>query len=140
MRVAPALRDAGTQSNEVGVGATPLLLRTEGTYSSPILPVQQMRVTRAGMRCIGNRADPGAPAFDWRLLANGYLDRRLYDRQIVDTHLPFDQLRMLSHINAKAKAADRDPHFHSEYAMGCPTRDLKNRDAAVSHSTPTFGE
>jgi hypothetical protein len=64
--------------------------------------------------------DPGAPAFDWRLLANGYLDRRLYDRQLVDTRLPFDELRLLSQINAKAKAADRDPAFSQRIREGLP--------------------
>ena len=29
----------------------------------------------------GKHVDPDAPPFDWRLFANGYLDRRLYDRQ-----------------------------------------------------------
>ena len=65
------------------------------------------------------RVDPGA-SFDWRLLANGYLDRSLYERQIIDTRLPFDELRMLSHINAKAKAADRDPEFSQRIREGLP--------------------
>ena len=65
------------------------------------------------------RVDPGA-SFDWRLLANGYLDRSLYERQIIDTHLPFDELRTLSHINAKAKAADRDPAFSQRIREGLP--------------------
>ncbi len=64
--------------------------------------------------------EPGTPPFDWRLLANGYLDRRLYDHHIVDTHLPFDELRTLSHINAKAKAADRDPAFSHRIREGLP--------------------
>jgi hypothetical protein len=65
------------------------------------------------------RVNPGA-SFDWRLLANGYLDRSLYERQIIDTRLPFDELRMLSHINAKAKAADRDPAFSQRIREGLP--------------------
>ncbi len=64
--------------------------------------------------------EPGAPPFDWRLLANGYLDRRLYDRSIVDTHLPFEELRRLSHINGKAKAADGDLAFSQRIREGLP--------------------
>ena len=64
--------------------------------------------------------DPDAPPFDWRLLANGYLDQRLYDRSIVDTHLPFEELRRLSHINAKAKAADGDLAFSQRIREGLP--------------------
>ncbi len=67
-----------------------------------------------------DHVDPGAPPFDWRLLANGYADRLLYDRHIVDTRLPFNELRTLSHINAKAKAADRDPAFSQRIREGLP--------------------
>jgi len=31
--------------------------------------------------------------FDWRLLANGYLDTLLYERKVVDKSLPFAQLK-----------------------------------------------
>ena len=64
--------------------------------------------------------DSDAPPFDWRLLANGYLDRRLYDRSIVDTHLPFEEWRRLSHINDKAKAADGDLAFSQRIREGLP--------------------
>jgi hypothetical protein len=67
-----------------------------------------------------DHVDPGAAPFDWRLLANGYADRLLYDRHIVDTRLPFNELRTLSHINAKAKAADRDPAFSQRIREGLP--------------------
>jgi hypothetical protein len=64
--------------------------------------------------------DPDAPPIDWRLLANGYLDGRLYDRGIVDTSLPFEDLRRLSQIDGKAKAADRDPEFSQRIREGLP--------------------
>ncbi|HSV57997.1 MAG TPA: DUF4105 domain-containing protein [Variovorax sp.] len=64
--------------------------------------------------------DPDAPPFDWRLLANGYLDQRLYERSIVDTSLPFAELRSLSHIDGKAKAAQRDPAFSERIREGLP--------------------
>ena len=64
--------------------------------------------------------DPDAPPLDWRLFANGYLDQRLYDRSIVDTSLPFEELRSLSRIDDKAKAADRDPAFSQRIREGLP--------------------
>jgi hypothetical protein len=64
--------------------------------------------------------DPDAPPFDWRLLANGYLDQRLYERGIVDTSLPFAELRSLSHIDGKAKAAQLDPAFFQRIREGLP--------------------
>jgi hypothetical protein len=64
--------------------------------------------------------DPDAPPFDWRLLVNGYGDRLLYERGNIDTHLPFEQLRALSLINARAKAADQDPAFSERIREGLP--------------------
>ena len=64
--------------------------------------------------------DPDAPPFDWRLLANGYLDRRLYERSIVDTRLPFEELARSSQIDARAKAADQDPAFSQRIREGLP--------------------
>ena len=64
--------------------------------------------------------DPDAPPFDWRLLANGYLDQRFYEAGIVDTRLPFEELRRVSHIDARAKAADGDPAFSQRIRQGLP--------------------
>ena len=58
--------------------------------------------------------------FDWRLLANGYGDQMLYERGRIDTRLPFDELRAKSHINARAKALDRDPGFSQGIREGLP--------------------
>ena len=41
--------------------------------------------------------------FDWRLLANGYLDRLAYERGMVDTSVPFEELRARSEVTARAK-------------------------------------
>ncbi len=43
--------------------------------------------------------------FDFRVLANGRLDRALYDDGLLDRSLPFDQLRRLALINDIANAA-----------------------------------
>ncbi len=61
-----------------------------------------------------------APSVDWRLLANGYGDQMLYERGTLDTRVPFAVLREKSHINAKAKALDRDPEFSKGIREGLP--------------------
>ena len=63
---------------------------------------------------------PNAPRLDWRLFANGYGDQMLYEHGMIDTHLPFDKLRALSHINVRAKALDRDPNFSTGIREGLP--------------------
>ena len=49
--------------------------------------------------------------FDWRILANGYIDELGYERGQIDTSLPFAELRRRSDITSRAKAA---------YAYGAP--------------------
>jgi hypothetical protein len=53
----------------------------------------------------------GAQAWNWRILANGHLDELLYQRNSIDTSLPFAELRARSEITEKAKAAGHDPAF-----------------------------
>ena len=64
--------------------------------------------------------DPNPPRVDWRLLANGYGDQMLYERGKIDTRQPFAELRALSNIDARAKAADRDPDFSQKIRAGLP--------------------
>lgn len=46
--------------------------------------------------------NPGALPTDWRLIANGHLDKLLYERNSIRTDMPFSDLRQLSHINQRA--------------------------------------
>ena len=62
---------------------------------------------------------PGNP-WDWRILANGYLDELGYERGMIDTSLPFRLLRARSEITAKAQAADQDPAFSQRLREGPP--------------------
>ncbi len=57
---------------------------------------------------------------DWRLVVNGYIDEMLYERQEIDTQLPFAELKKRSYINPKAQAADRDPAFSQLIRAGLP--------------------
>ncbi|TCM64440.1 DUF4105 domain-containing protein [Rhizobium sp. BK068] len=48
--------------------------------------------------------DPGIP-LDWRIIASGYLPDYLYDRGLVRTDLPLDQVRKQAAISSRALAA-----------------------------------
>ena len=50
---------------------------------------------------------PGSP-FDWRLLANGYLDEMLYEQGALDTSRPFAELRARSDVTERARACGRE--------------------------------
>ena len=58
--------------------------------------------------------------FDWRILANGYLDALAYQRGQIDTELPFAELKARSNITEKAKAADDSLDFSALIRAGLP--------------------
>ena len=51
---------------------------------------------------------------------NGTIAERVYDLRATDTSLPFAELRRLSYIDYRARAADRDPAFSSRIREGLP--------------------
>jgi len=58
--------------------------------------------------------------WDYRLLINGLGDQLLYERKNIDTSLPFAELKKVSHINAKAQAANDSPDFSEKIREGLP--------------------
>jgi hypothetical protein len=60
--------------------------------------------------------------WDWRLLANGRLDELGYERERIDTSLPFPELKARSDITGRAKAADAAPDFSIRIREGLPGR------------------
>ncbi len=50
-------------------------------------------------------------SWDWRMLVNGYIDQLGYERGMIDTSMPFAELREKSRITERAKQADQDPAF-----------------------------
>jgi len=66
------------------------------------------------------RAIEDRKPFDWRMLVNGYGDEMLYGEGAIDRTLPFAELKKISHINPKAKAADKDPDFSQKIREGLP--------------------
>jgi hypothetical protein len=61
-----------------------------------------------------------ARPWDWQLLVNGFIAEHVYELGEIDTSLPFAELKRLSHINDRARAADRDPAFSSRIREGLP--------------------
>jgi hypothetical protein len=59
--------------------------------------------------------------WDWRILLNGKADELLYEhRALVTGGLPFAELKQRSLIDARAKAADKDPAFSARIREGLP--------------------
>lgn len=58
--------------------------------------------------------------WDWRILANGYIDQLSYELGLLDTSLPFEELKRKSVVNLKAQAADKDPNFSLRIREGLP--------------------
>jgi len=57
---------------------------------------------------------------DWRILVNGFLDEMAYERGMLDTRLPFAELKRISRINARARAIGDDPDFSQRIRDGLP--------------------
>jgi hypothetical protein len=66
------------------------------------------------------RAAADRAPWNWRMLLNGHLDELLYERGTIVTNLPFAELKRRSNINARAKAADKDPNFSARIRENLP--------------------
>ena len=60
------------------------------------------------------------PPMSWKVLLSGYVPEYLYDLGRIDTSMPFPELEKISHVNAKAHAADKDPAFSQRIREGLP--------------------
>ena len=63
---------------------------------------------------------------DWRLVANGFIDRLFYERGLVNQDLPFAELKERSFINKKAQAVDTDPDFSRRIREGLVRPESRN--------------
>ena len=61
-----------------------------------------------------------AGPLDWRIFANGYADQMLYERGLVDTRVPFEELRAQCLIVPKAKAGGDGAGFSARIREGVP--------------------
>jgi len=66
------------------------------------------------------RAAADRAPWDWRMLVNGYGDELLYERGMIATNLPLAELKERVHINARAKAADKEADFSRLIRQGVP--------------------
>ena len=71
-----------------------------------------------GIRAQRDTADR-AP-WNWRMLLNGHLDELLYARGTIVTNLPLAELKKISNINARAKAAGDAADFPQQIRRGLP--------------------
>jgi hypothetical protein len=67
------------------------------------------------------RAAGKVSVFDFRHFLNGFIDSYLYSRGIVDTTLPFEELRRRSRINDAALAAGNAPDFSERIRAAVPS-------------------
>jgi hypothetical protein len=77
---------------------------------------------------------------DWRLLANGSVDQLLYERGLVDTRLPFAELRASSEITDAAKRCAERADFSSCIREGLPLPAAREDDRVTPPAgtgTPT---
>jgi hypothetical protein len=56
----------------------------------------------------------------WKILLDGYAAAQAYGNGRLDTSMPFEKLEAVSHINAAARAADKDPEFSQAIRVGLP--------------------
>ncbi len=61
-----------------------------------------------------------AGPWDYRFLVNGHIDEMAYERGVIDTRLPFAELRERSNVVQAAIAADDDPDFSARIRDGIP--------------------
>jgi len=63
----------------------------------------------------------GDVPWSWKLLLTGYVDEMLYERdRLRGGSLPFERLKEMSQIDARAKASDQDPEFWRRIREGLP--------------------
>jgi hypothetical protein len=68
----------------------------------------------------------GKVPLSWKLFANGYLPELLYDRGSLDASLPFAELKALSRVNERARAAGEGEDFSARIRAGLPMPRLTN--------------
>ncbi len=63
-----------------------------------------------------------AGAWDWRILANGHLAELAYERGVINTALPLEELLERSDVTERAKASGLGADFSERIRQGVPAR------------------
>jgi hypothetical protein len=66
------------------------------------------------------KVNPGAHRFSWKILLSGYASEFVYENGMLDTSMPFAELKRLSHINAVAQAANDAEDFSQRIRADLP--------------------
>lgn len=66
------------------------------------------------------RMNPESPPLSWKILLSGYVPDYLYELGRLDKTRPFAELEKMSHVNARAHAADKDAAFSQRIREGLP--------------------
>lgn len=66
------------------------------------------------------KVNPGPHAFSWKILLSGYAAEYVYGLGMLDTSMPFEALRKVSHVNPAAQAADGAADFSQRIRAGLP--------------------
>ncbi len=66
------------------------------------------------------QVNPGPHHFSWKILLSGYAAEYVYENGLLDTRLPFAELRRRSRVNPIALTADRAPDFSARIRAGLP--------------------
>jgi hypothetical protein len=69
------------------------------------------------------RVIPGQAPWSWKLLLSGYAPQYAWEQGVLDTSLPFAELKARSRINDAARAAGRAPDFSRLIRVGRPLID-----------------
>jgi Domain of unknown function (DUF4105) len=66
------------------------------------------------------RVNPGGGRYSWKVLLSGYAPQYAYERGRLDQRVPFEELKLRSHVNEAARAADQAPDFSQRIRAGLP--------------------
>lgn len=77
----------------------------------------------SGFRILKKHAVKGRADLHWSVVANGYAADHAYTTGVLDTSVPFDELKRRSRINDRARAAGEAPDFSARIREGIPGMD-----------------
>ena len=69
---------------------------------------------------------PNKSWIDWRLIANGHMDKLLYDLDLIETGVPFEQLRAMSRVDLRMQGLDEND-FSNQLRQGKNWQDNLNQ-------------
>ncbi len=69
---------------------------------------------------VHTHAYPHRNRYSWKMLLSGYAAEEAYELRMVDTSIPFAELRQRSMVSARAQAADQAPDFSTRIREGIP--------------------